>query len=233
MPLGLVLGLPKERHHSRTRHNARGVVVKVRETIGDLLPHPSRVDRYFVKGSFWSIQRGILVINVRAFVSEVCVSQYSSSNLGYNTGYKHYDPSRPCTKCWLKYSKPFTGPLAYSYSSSSTSSNTQNTNLQKPLPLHVPGPNRRIAPSLPPRPGFQNYPSPPMGGYSNRGSSTALVSGYGGPPPGAVVYSPGDPRIGGNLCWSCNGKGSVSILIDKIRCPVCGGCGRTFNHYSY
>ncbi|XP_006461645.1 hypothetical protein AGABI2DRAFT_193062 [Agaricus bisporus var. bisporus H97] len=148
----------------------------------------------------------------------------------YNTGYKHYDPLRPCTKCWLKYGKPFSGPLAYSYSSSSSSSNTQNINLQKPLPRHVSGPTRRLTPALPPRPG---QTSAPMGGYNNRGSSTTLVSGYGGPPPGAAVYAPGDARIGGNLCWSCNGKGSVSILIDKIRCPVCGGCGRTFSHYSY
>lgn len=46
---------------------------------------------------------------------------------------------------------------------------------------------------------------------------------------GAVVYSAGDPRIGGRLCWRCDGKGNTSfMLLDRITCPVCGGIGRTF-----
>lgn len=33
---------------------------------------------------------------------------------GHNTGYKAYDPSNPCRKCWEKYSKPYSGPIIYS-----------------------------------------------------------------------------------------------------------------------
>ncbi|KAF9779243.1 hypothetical protein BJ322DRAFT_1089393 [Thelephora terrestris] len=31
----------------------------------------------------------------------------------HNTGYKSYDPSNPCRKCWEKYSKPYSGPILY------------------------------------------------------------------------------------------------------------------------
>ena len=50
------------------------------------------------------------------------------------------------------------------------------------------------------------------------------------PPPGATVLSPGDPRIGGLLCWRCGGRGTISFLIfDEEACSVCGGMGRVFN----
>lgn len=50
------------------------------------------------------------------------------------------------------------------------------------------------------------------------------------PPPGNhPVYSPGDPRIGGRLCWRCGGDGKTSFLIfDQETCRVCNGVGRTF-----
>ena len=44
-------------------------------------------------------------------------NEQQSIYLGHNTGYKSYDPSRPCKKCWSKYGKPFSGPLAFSFSS--------------------------------------------------------------------------------------------------------------------
>ena len=120
---------------------------------------------------------------------------------GLNTGYKHFDPDQPCKKCWTKYGRPFTGPLAYSYSSSGTVSNTQNTRLQKPLPGRF---SRRSAAPVRPATSHGWYGSAP------------------------VVYPPGDARIGGSLCWRCHGKGTMNILIDVINCPICNGCGRTF-----
>ncbi|KAG6809161.1 hypothetical protein H0H92_001366, partial [Tricholoma furcatifolium] len=30
------------------------------------------------------------------------------------------------------------------------------------------------------------------------------------PPPGALVYPAGDPRLGGNMCWNCSGRGNDS-----------------------
>lgn len=58
---------------------------------------------------------------------------------GENTGYKHYDPSHPCSRCWKKYSKPFSGPIAYAPWSSPTTADPHqpqsNLNLQRPLRL--------------------------------------------------------------------------------------------------
>ncbi len=45
---------------------------------------------------------------------------------------------------------------------------------------------------------------------------------------------PGDPRIGGALCWRCDGKGSLRSLrawlfrTQRLECPVCAGLGRNF-----
>ncbi|KAF9445465.1 hypothetical protein P691DRAFT_643579, partial [Macrolepiota fuliginosa MF-IS2] len=166
------------------------------------------------------LRSGQLLVYPRGHICEKC----------HNTGYKHYDPLRPCKKCWSKYSKPFSGPLAYSYSSSPSTSNTQNINLQKPLPLHIGGPPRRQGPPLPPRPasigGYHH--TIPQDSYYTRGPAVTATPGMGAPPPGATIYRPGDPRIGGDLCWRCNGKGTMNIFIDIINCPICGGCGRTF-----
>jgi len=119
---------------------------------------------------------------------------------GLNTGYQHFDPDQPCKKCWNKYARPFCGPLAYSYSSSGTWSNTQNTHLQKPLPE-----------------------GPVPGWAMGRGHSVNPSPG-----PGTVIYRAGDARIGGRLCWRCDGKGTMNMIIDVINCPICHGCGRTF-----
>ncbi|VEU20133.1 DEKNAAC100939 [Brettanomyces naardenensis] len=44
---------------------------------------------------------------------------------------------------------------------------------------------------------------------------------------GATVVQPGDPRIGGQLCPRCHGRGQVHFFLDMETCPVCGGLGRT------
>lgn len=50
------------------------------------------------------------------------------------------------------------------------------------------------------------------------------------PPPGAMWVQPGDSRIGGRICWRCDGKGTISFMIfDSETCGVCRGVGRTFN----
>ncbi|KAH9940795.1 uncharacterized protein BXZ73DRAFT_88515 [Epithele typhae] len=44
-----------------------------------------------------------------------------------------------------------------------------------------------------------------------------------------AVMSPGDPRMGGRLCWRCGGRGTTSFLIfDEQTCGICSGVGRTF-----
>ncbi|KAI6112528.1 hypothetical protein F5141DRAFT_1107808 [Pisolithus sp. B1] len=53
----------------------------------------------------------------------------------HNTGYKDYDPSHPCRKCWDKYGKPYSGALTYAPWPSSDS--TSNSRMQRPLPHHL------------------------------------------------------------------------------------------------
>ncbi|TBU24172.1 hypothetical protein BD311DRAFT_766962 [Dichomitus squalens] len=193
-----------------------------------------------------------------------------------NTGYKNYDPSHPCSRCWEKYAKPYAGAIVYapwtpgpdgpSASSSST--------YQRPLPvfrspqssLHNhsaswAGPSSAAqelsrsattsrVPSGAGYPGASSRVVPiaggvlPMSSYLDRlGVGAGARTGF--PPPSwgpvgelsggspslgnVVVYSPGDPRIGGRLCWRCGGSGKTSFLIfDEDTCGICNGVGRTF-----
>jgi hypothetical protein len=52
---------------------------------------------------------------------------------------------------------------------------------------------------------------------------------YNPPPPGALVVNPGDPRLGGQLCWRCGGSGTIAgFLFDDKPCSLCGGTGRVY-----
>ncbi|THV06619.1 hypothetical protein K435DRAFT_848702 [Dendrothele bispora CBS 962.96] len=78
------------------------------------------------------------------------------------------------------------------------------------------------APPLPPRPNIQIVPA--HSSYSPYGSQNR-------PPPGGVVYRPGDPRIGGRPCWRCGGDGrspGLGGLFFDEGCGVCNGIGRVF-----
>lgn len=177
---------------------------------------------------------------------------------GHNTGYKSYDPSNPCRKCWEKYSKPYSGPIVYSSWQSGPS------NRQKPLlnlrpsgagPSHslsrsitsivnqvrddlssYPGnPARR---SLPPSSTSQVYPPRntsvlPSSSISRSDYFTTPAHNYtsstwprDGPPP--VVLQPGDPQLGGQLCWNCFGSGRTFgfLLLSERTCGTCRGTGR-------
>ncbi|UZJ52409.1 hypothetical protein CBS101457_001729 [Exobasidium rhododendri] len=47
------------------------------------------------------------------------------------------------------------------------------------------------------------------------------------PPPNAIVLRPGDPRIGGRLCYKCGGQGvRDSLWWGSETCYHCGGSGR-------
>jgi hypothetical protein len=45
--------------------------------------------------------------------------------------------------------------------------------------------------------------------FAHQTSATFVPQGmmFRRPPPGSVVVQPGDPRIGGRLCWKCDGAG--------------------------
>ncbi|KAF8058183.1 hypothetical protein FPV67DRAFT_1721296 [Lyophyllum atratum] len=171
----------------------------------------------------------------------------------HNIGFKHADPSHPCKKCWSKYGKPFSGPLAYSFSSPSSTS-TATTTFQRPLPAfraprppapHSPPrppppppqhPQQHYVPSPPPLPHHHQpqfhpspYPHTPPHPHPPPPPQFRTLSPYTPPPPNAIVYPAGDPRLGGRLCWNCGGRGSVSVFIfDAGGCEVCAGLGRVF-----
>ncbi|EKM50053.1 uncharacterized protein PHACADRAFT_264552 [Phanerochaete carnosa HHB-10118-sp] len=171
-----------------------------------------------------------------------------------NTGYKQMDPSNPCMRCWSKYAKPFAGPLTYApWGAASASGN----NFQQPLPSLPAGPasaSHRLPPpphgslarsaSTSRAPGYPGVAAHTTGapmanggflstnGYASPFHSSSPLSGpssqyMGSPPPGATVVPPGDPRIGGKLCWRCGGRGSVTFFIFDETCNVCDGLGRT------
>ncbi|KAI0741320.1 hypothetical protein C8Q80DRAFT_128245 [Daedaleopsis nitida] len=187
-----------------------------------------------------------------------------------NTGYKNFDPSHPCPRCWEKYSKPYAGAITYA-TWTSDSTPPSSSSFQRPLPnfrppqssLHqassswsgpLSGLARAATTSRASTPYGSGYPGAsarvipiaggalPMGPYLDRlGAGPATGSGFppnswqAGPPPGpagpapATVFSPGDPRIGGRMCWRCGGRGKTSFLIfDEETCGICGGIGRTF-----
>ena len=141
---------------------------------------------------------------------------------GQNTGYKSYDPSHPCRKCWDRFGKPYTTVLASSPwgEQGSSSQSSHGRTFQSPLPVFK-SPRGRIEPSLP-----GAYPHSPVS--PTNGPVVAMPSGP--PPPGATVVAPGDPRIGGRLCWRCGGRGVTPFLIfDELTCETCGGIGRLVN----
>jgi len=160
----------------------------------------------------------------------------------HNVGYREGQPQKPCDRCWKKYAKSFSGPLVYSFPAN-TASSSLASNFQKPLPLMSTSassaasssapqharltrrhpssqgcghnsPTGFMAPSVPPP-----IPPPPIPPPTSR-----VI-----PPPTSVTYCSGDPRIGGTLCWRCDGKGSIDIFFfDAETCPVCSGIGRVF-----
>ncbi|KAH9964307.1 hypothetical protein BJV74DRAFT_870537 [Russula compacta] len=153
---------------------------------------------------------------------------------GQNTGYKNFDPSHPCRKCWDRFGKPFTSILAsspWSDRGDSGSASQRGRSFQRPLPAFRP-PQVSSPLSPPPPPPGMCLPSPgPSGSGLQRTSTLARALPYGSAPPsGATVVMPGDPRIGGRLCWQCGGRGTTPFLIfDELPCETCGGIGRLLN----
>ena len=172
------------------------------------------------------LREGQLLVYPRGYECHKC----------HNIGYKLPD-LKPCRKCWPKYGKDFTGPLAYSYSSPGE---MNAENFQRPLPPNVNTSNtsRPSVPSVPSVPSRPSAPSAPSSSpfYTPPGRDPVFVpgrsffsSGYAAPS-GSRVYGAGDSRMGGRRCWRCHGSGTVSLfIIDREQCHVCGGLGRTFN----
>lgn len=108
-----------------------------------------------------------------------------TSNLreGQNTGYKQFDPSHPCRKCWERYGKSWSSPLAYA-----TNLENQSQILQRPLPASG---SNFIPPTMSSHGSYSghhagNYQVPP-----NWQSPYQAPSGPPPPPPAR----PGPPRV--------------------------------------
>ncbi|WVQ74917.1 hypothetical protein IAR50_004525 [Cryptococcus sp. DSM 104548] len=89
-----------------------------------------------------------------------------------------------------------------------------------------------------PRQGHSHLPPPPPPQHPQQyqyqhpapGQQIFVQRTAGMAPPGALVVAPGDPRIGGRLCWRCNGSGKEILFFgfDEGRCSSCSGLGRLF-----
>lgn len=103
---------------------------------------------------------------------------------------------KPCRRCWRQFSKPAAPPVMGG----------------------APPPMMGIAP-------------PPMGYPPSQMGFLPPAMGY-GPPMGInpaippLVVQPGDPRLGGRLCYECGGSGRVRFLFDVDLCALCRGTGR-------
>ncbi|KAM0787519.1 hypothetical protein ACM66B_003590 [Microbotryomycetes sp. NB124-2] len=171
------------------------------------------------------LNQGQLLVYPKGFVCPKCS----------NTGYKPFknragdDSNHPCRKDWQKYGKPFQGALALSVNE--PAANYQRPIRLPPLPQQHHPPLPSPPPPLPPQApmtmspyGVQQYHPPPSAMYG-----APVQHGWGGgvPSGGAIVVRPGDPRIGGRLCYRCGGDGVVmGFLFDQDTCPMCFGSGR-------
>ncbi|CAG81160.1 hypothetical protein B0I72DRAFT_113438 [Yarrowia lipolytica] len=79
--------------------------------------------------------------------------------------------------------------------------------------VNIPGPQQQYTPF----PFFPFTPPPPQ--------QTTIYAAPGAPPP--IVVQPGDPRLGGQVCGKCRGRGMVyDWFLGDETCPVCKGVGR-------
>ncbi|EGN96951.1 hypothetical protein SERLA73DRAFT_185206 [Serpula lacrymans var. lacrymans S7.3] len=166
------------------------------------------------------LRDGMLLVYTHGYICVKC----------RNTGYKNYDPSHPCRKCWDKFGKSYTGALTYTpWSNNPSSTSTSRNSFQRPLPSFTPphmstSSSRSVSSAYPPPQNDHHQQS-----YNQQQQQYYAYNPVAGlhPPPGAITVKPGDPRLGGCICWRCGGLGSLSVLIIDVRpCPVCAGTGR-------
>ncbi|KAJ1306479.1 hypothetical protein OPQ81_007482 [Rhizoctonia solani] len=173
-------------------------------------------------------------------------AQYECSRC-HLTGYVAYDPSNPCRECWSLFGQTYDGVLTFAPWDDPESVTSDEQNLQRPLPStaspsrtrpsprptqNTPGPSRPL--SHPQHSSYsglgQPFGSLPPAGWSSSGLRPSPSVSYGRPPPGALVVQPGDPRIGGRICWKCSGDGwqYKSLGFETKTCSACNGLGRLF-----
>ena len=193
--------------------------------------------------------RDYLCVKCAFFHSLAMMHVFTHTRTGKNTGYKNYDPSNPCRKCWEKYAKPYTGALAYTPWSPSGNDPRMQRPLAKFVPPHLAGrgpgssscssyasqsySSRHLPPPQHPH-HSRSISQPPHMDSPGSGPSYYVLNPLGPydatpPVPHAIPISPGDPRLGGRLCMRCGGEGVRTVmLIDVMTCDSCGGTGRVW-----
>jgi len=147
----------------------------------------------------------------------------------HNTGYKAYDTSSPCRKCWERYAKPYAGAITYA----PWTSPAPDTNYQKPLPLFRPPANNAHQRSLTISHQRSTSFAPPRSPSTRLSPVISSVQSQPavrlGPQGNHLIVRPGDPRIGGRLCQRCFGSGTAPVFLFDDTCGSCGGVGRVFD----
>ncbi|KAJ7050706.1 hypothetical protein C8F01DRAFT_677169 [Mycena amicta] len=126
-----------------------------------------------------------------------------------------------------------TRPLSADFYSAPPSSSTSYAPPTNPHPS-LSSSSSYAPPSHPPPPlSTRGYPPPPQHPSFSTSSSSSFSSlgqypGSRQPMPTSTL-PPGDPRLGGALCWRCSGRGRVSFLVfETLPCSACGGVGRVY-----
>jgi hypothetical protein len=171
-----------------------------------------------------------------------------ASTTGHNRGYRPMrgsafrgmpsalvpgDSSKPCRKCWDRHARNYEGSLLHA-DWEGNANGTGGTNYQRPISDPPPMPEASFLAPSSPTPTHSRTPSDAdMGSWRGsqvmtHGPAAPLTAQYARRAPiGSTAVEPGDPRIGGRLCWKCGGDGLVTVFIfDQERCRVCGGLGR-------
>ncbi|ODN78769.1 hypothetical protein L202_04330 [Cryptococcus amylolentus CBS 6039] len=119
-------------------------------------------------------------------------------------------------------SVPYSGPTSAQYSHLPPPPGSSGKWSTYPGQGQGPGQSYSHLPPPPQRQQQLQYPAPGQQIFVQRTAGMA--------PPGALVVAPGDPRIGGRLCWRCNGSGTEILFFgfDEGRCSTCSGLGRLF-----
>ena len=139
---------------------------------------------------------------------------------GHNTGYKNYDPSHPCTRCWDKYARPYTSIMAHApwSSDAQSGSGSSRTTYQRPLPRFR-APHSSLHQSNASNSGS---PTSPSGYNHSRSASTSRVSsGYPGsaarviPIPGGGVPVPVASLVGPEKFPYTLATSAVAVPLDR------------------
>ena len=126
----------------------------------------------------------------------------SSRAIGHNTGYKNYDPSHPCSRCWEKHSKIYSGAITYApWRTADGTTPSAASNFQRPLP------NFR-APQASLHHQSTSWTGPSSSSGLSRAATTSRASGYPGASGRVIPIAGGALPMSPYLDVAVHGPGS-------------------------